>query len=160
MLRGIVSFSFLKSNWDVAPLALRLGLGINLFLKHGWEKIAYFNVMAPNFFDPLGMGHYTTFLMAFFSDVICSILFILGAGTRWWCMYCFGLIMGAWALRHHFLYWGLPPGVPGDHLKGDHGELIMFFFTVLIVLFIDGPGKYSINAWLMRSDSRVSPASV
>ena len=112
MLRRLVSFSFLRSNLDLALLVLRVGTGINLFLKHGWEKVIYYNLMAPHFFDPFNMGHYTTFNMAFFSDVICSLLILIGFGTRWCCMYCFFLIFGAWDLKHNFLYFNSPPNAP------------------------------------------------
>jgi putative oxidoreductase len=153
MLRRFVSFSFLRTNFDVALLVLRIGIGINIFLKHGWEKIIYYNFMGANFFDPLHIGHYTTFNMAFFSDAICSLLILVGFGTRWCCAYCFFLIFGAWDLRHHFLYFNPPPGAP-DHLAGSHGELIVVLLVALLVMFISGPGRYSIDARLMRGEKK------
>ena len=154
MLRRFLCLSNLRTDYDVALLVLRIGIGINLFLKHGWEKIVYFNVMAPHFFDPFGIGHYTTFMMAFTTDVIFSVFIMFGLFTRWCSVAYFALMFGAWWLRHHFLYWGLPPGVPGDHLMGDHGELIMVYFVAMITFMIAGAGRYSIDAWLARNDSK------
>jgi putative oxidoreductase len=150
MLRRLFSLDYIKVDRELALLVLRIGIGLDLFLKHGWEKIVYFNVMAPHFFDPLGIGHYTTFMMAFFSDVICSVLIMFGVATRWCSVYYFGLMFGAWWLRHNFLYWNPAPGQP-NHLAGSHGELITVYLLVMIVLFIAGAGRYSVDALVMRS---------
>lgn len=149
MLRRLFSLSFLKPDFDLALLLLRAGTGANLFLKHGWEKIVYFRMMGHNFFDPLGIGHYTTFLMAFTTDVIFSVLIALGVATRWCCAFYFGLVFGAWWLRHHFLYWNPAPGAP-NHLAGSHGELVVVYLLLFIVMFVAGPGRYSVDAMLSR----------
>ena len=151
MLRRLLTFSFLRSNYDVALLVLRVGTGINIFVKHGWEKIIYYHFFGSVFMDPLGIGHFTTFNLAFLSDAVFSLLIAIGLGTRWCCAYCFFLIFGAWDLRHHFLYFNPPPGA-ADHLAGSHGELIVMLLIVLVATFISGPGKYSVDGWLMRGN--------
>ena len=157
MIRRLVTLSFLQTNLDIALLILRVGFGINLFVKHGFEKIVYFNMMASNWMDPLGIGSYATFLIAFLSDAVFSLLIMLGIGTRWCCLYCFCLIFGAWDLRHHFLYFNPPPGSP-NHLAGSHGELIVVMELVLLLFIFAGPGRFSLDAWLMRGDKNPANA--
>ena len=45
---------------------------------------------------PIGIGSHF-FFIAFVSDFICSILLVLGFGTRWAAAYCFANIFVAWA---------------------------------------------------------------
>lgn len=146
MFRRLLSFNFFDSKFDIALLVLRIGMGINLFLRHGVEKIQGFSIPA-HFSNDIGIGETPTFLIAFFADAICSLLLVIGIGTRWIAIYYFCLISVAWGVRHHFMYWDLP----GKHLSGDHGELIICYLLFMILLFCTGAGKYSIDALLKRS---------
>lgn len=82
-----------------------------------------------------------TFFVAFFSDFVCSILLVLGLGTRWAALYCFGNIFIAWAFIPHFAFFAKGPGT-------DHGELMVLYlgslFTLLIAARLSLPGPPSL----------------
>lgn len=63
-------------------LMLRVGLGSMMAFGHGWGKLTGFAAMAANFPDPLGIGAKTGLALAVFAEFFCSILLILGVGTR------------------------------------------------------------------------------
>lgn len=51
-------------------------------LVHGIPKATGFAERAAGFPDPLGVGHEVSLVLAIFGEVVCSILMILGLGTR------------------------------------------------------------------------------
>lgn len=63
-------------------LVLRVASGLFMLLGHGWPKLAKFSELADKFPDPLGMGSQLSLIAALGAEVLCSILLILGLGTR------------------------------------------------------------------------------
>jgi len=149
MIGRLVNAKFAPSSSDTGLLLLRIGAGLVLFLRHGWEKVSRLTLINPNFPDPLHIGHNTTWVLAMLSDGICSLLIILGFGTRWLSLYCFFNIFVAWALVHHFTFFGKIPGA-------DHGELIALYLVAFAVLMAAGPGRYSVDAWLAEKQETAS----
>ena len=139
MIGRILNAKFVPKSTDAGLLLLRVGAGLILFLRHGWEKVSLLTLINPKFPDPLHIGHNTTWVLAMLSDGICSLLIILGVGTRWLSLYCFFNIFIAWALVHHFTFLGKSPGA-------DHGELIALYLIAFAALMVAGPGRYSIDA--------------
>jgi putative oxidoreductase len=145
MLSRILNAKFVPSSSDAALLVLRVGAGLILFLRHGWEKVSTLALTNPKFPDPLHIGHNTTWVLAMLSDGICSLLIILGVGTRWLSFYCFFNIFVAWSLVHHFTFLGKTPGA-------DHGELIALYLTSFAALMVGGSGRYSVDAMLAEKE--------
>ena len=65
-----------------AILMLRIALGVQMLLGHGWGKLMSFSDKAATFPDPLGVGHTTSMALAVFGEVVCMGLLIVGAFTR------------------------------------------------------------------------------
>ena len=63
-------------------LALRLFFGLTMLLHHGLDKLNTFNIKAPHFPDPLGVGHSTSLALTVFAEVIAAILLAIGLWTR------------------------------------------------------------------------------
>jgi putative oxidoreductase len=143
MLGRLLNAKFVPSNTDAGLLILRIGTGLILFLRHGWEKVSQWTLSNPHFPNPLHIGHSTSWVLAMTSDGICSLLIILGVGTRWLSLYCFVNIFVAWALVHHFPFFGKNPGA-------DHGELITLYLSALVALMVAGPGRYSVDAMVEK----------
>lgn len=141
MIGRILNAKFVPSSTDAGLLLLRIGAGLVLFLRHGWEKVSQLSLTNPHFPDPLHIGNNTTWVLAMLSDGICSLLIILGIGTRWLSLYCFFNIFIAWSLVHHFTFLGKTPGA-------DHGELIALYLAAFAALMAAGPGRYSVDAKL------------
>jgi putative oxidoreductase len=122
-----------KVDWGL--LCLRIWFGLSLFLKHGWEKPTNFAQMAAHFPDPLHLGPVTSLVIALISDAICSILVLLGLGTRWAALYIICNVFVAWSFVHHFQFFG----------RGAPGEVIGLYIAGFLALAIMGPGRFSLD---------------
>jgi putative oxidoreductase len=143
MLGRLLNAKFVPTNTDLGLMLLRVGTGLILFMRHGWEKVSTLSLTNPHFPSVLGLGHNGTWMMAMLSDGILSLLLIVGLGTRWIALYSFLEIFIAWAFVHHFTFLGKSAGA-------DHGELIALYLSALLALMITGAGRYSLDAVLAR----------
>ena len=135
---------FFPARADVGLLVLRVWIGATLFLRHGWEKRPrQWQHFVTNFPDPVGIGSYASFVVAFAGDFLCALLLVVGLGTRWVALFCFANIFVAWALVHHFKLFGKDPG-------SDHGELILLYLGALLTIVIAGGGRAAIDSWMLR----------
>ena len=126
-----------NSMQDFGLLVLRLIVPTSLFLRHGLEKIQHFHAMSAHFPNPIHIGSVPSFIFAMIADSICMPLLIVGLFTRWAALWELINLSVAWALVHHFQFFG--------H-NGDHGELVVIYIGVMFTLFLTGPGRYSIDA--------------
>ncbi len=145
MLKRFIRLDFIPSSNDLGLLVLRLMVPIPLFLKHGTEKLFRFHAMAAHFPDPLHIGAVTSLTIAMIADGICMPLLVIGLAARWAALWSFFNLLVAWVFVHHFLLFG-----PGS----DHGELIVAYMAAMLILFLAGPGKYSIDGYLASSPRR------
>ena len=67
---------------SIGLLVLRTCIGISLFLKHGLEKLTGYSIMVQHFPDPIHIGAHASLAFALLSDGVCSLLVVLGLGTR------------------------------------------------------------------------------
>lgn len=132
--KNFLGASFLPASPALGLTLLRVATGATLFLHHGWGKRPshWFAYMAhfPSLFH---LGSPLTFLIAFFSDFVCSLLLILGLGTRWAAAFCFCNIFVVWAFLHHFAF------------LGAENEILVLYLAALLTLFLGGPGFLSID---------------
>lgn len=115
---------------------MRAWFGFSLFLKHGWEKPTNFAQMSQHFPNPLHVGPVPSLIFALASDAICSILVLLGLGTRWAALLVFVNISVAWALVHHFQFFGR---------GADHGEAIVLYLGGFLAIALMGPCRLSLD---------------
>jgi putative oxidoreductase len=144
MLSRFLNAKFVPTNTDAGLLLLRIGTGLILFMRHGWEKVSTLSLTNPHFPSVLGLGHNGTWIMAMLSDGVFSLLLVLGLGTRWIALYSFLEIFMAWAFVHHFIFLGKTPGA-------DHGELIALYLSAFLALMVTGAGRYSVDATLAKA---------
>jgi len=74
------------------------------------------------FQTPLASDRHASFLVAFFFRFCRRPLLIIGLGTRWAALYCFGNIFVAWAFVHHFAFLGKGPAQ-------EHGEVMALYLA-------------------------------
>jgi len=122
--------------FDWGLLCLRVWFGMSLFLKHGWEKPTNFERMSQHFPNPLHIGPVPSLIFALISDAICSVLVVLGLGTRWAALLVFINIFVAWSFVHHFQFFGR---------GADHGEAVVLYLGAFLALAIMGPGRLSLD---------------
>lgn len=125
-----------SSNQDLGLLALRLIVPTSLFLKHGLEKFQHFQAMSAHFPNPLHIGPVPSLIFALIADGICMPLLALGVLGRPAALWELINLFVAWAFIHHFQFFGR---------GSDHGELVFAYMSVMLTLFIAGPGKYSLG---------------
>ena len=74
--------SYLPQHLNIVLLITRIAVG-SFMLTHGIPKLMkFFSTGDITFSDPLGVGTIPSLMMAIFAEVFCSILVILGLGTR------------------------------------------------------------------------------
>lgn len=125
---------------DIGILIFRLGISA-LMLTHGYPKLVrFFGSEEITFGDPLGLGQVTSFFLAVFAEFVCSILVILGLGTR---LAVIPLIitMAVAALIVH----------SDDPFMRQ--ELPLLYLTGYILLFFTGSGKFSLD-WYFLSGKK------
>lgn len=135
-MKKLITFGLLPASADRGLLVLRVVAGLSLFLKHGTEKLLGFAQMSAHFPNLLHLGIFGL-VFATLSDGICSLLIVVGLATRWASLVCFINIFAAWALVHHFLFFGR---------GSDHGELVVLYLAAFLTIFIAGPGRLSLDA--------------
>jgi putative oxidoreductase len=131
-MNSFVRLSFVPHHYCFALFLLRVWVGFSLFLKHGLEKITGFQQMAAHFPDPLHIGAKWSLAFALFSDAICSLLLILGLGTRWVALFIAINIGVAFVFVHHMQFFG-------EH----NGELAWVYLGAMLTLVIAGGGSFS-----------------
>ena len=116
-------------------LTLRLFFGF-LFLMHGIDKLANFEVLSYSFPDPLGMGSHLSLVLVILAEVFCALTFIGGFLFR------FSLLPMLFAMFVAFFY------AHGGSIAD--GELAFIYLGVFLLLLVTGPGRYSADYLIYR----------
>jgi len=117
--------------YNLTLLIARLGFG-GMMLTHGWPKFVNYQERSSTFSDPLGLGNELSMAMAIFSELICAALLMLGFASRlvliplMFTMFVAGFIV---------------------HMDDPFSrkELALVYLVAFFVLFVTGPGKYSMD---------------
>ncbi len=127
-----ISNYFTGKGIDIGLLFLRLAVGLLMIGAHGLKKLLNFAALMDTFPDPLGMGSFFSLSAAVFSEVICSILIILGIKTRWFALPSFITMLVAALIVH-------------AHDPFNVKEKAMLFGLIYFVLMFTGGGRYSVR---------------
>lgn len=129
---------------SVGLLLLRVAFGC-FMLVHGIQKAMGFSEMSETFPDPMGVGNQLSLMMAVGAEIGCSILLIVGLGTRLAVVpLAFTMIVALFVI-HSDDPWNVK-------------ELAAVFLTVYAVIFITGPGSFSLDAALLSRGAVPSEA--
>ena len=116
-------------------LALRIVFGL-LLIRHGIEKFANYTDLCFTFPDPIGYGKDLALISVIFAELCCGLAFILGILYRL-CMIPIIIVMGT-----AFFY------IHGGNIA--EGELALSYLILFILMYIAGPGRYSVDAIINR----------
>lgn len=126
---------------DLGLLVFRIFISA-LMLSHGLPKLLRFFGAEPIIFaDPVGVGQITSFTFAVFAEFICSVLIIIGLGTRLATIPLM-IVMATAAFVVH-----VPDGF-------GRMELPMLYLSGYILLTFTGSGKYSLDHYFLKNKSR------
>ena len=111
-------------------LVVRVFFGV-LFFTHGLEKMMNFQQLSDSYPSVLGFGSYMTLMVTIFCEFCCSLFLISGLLTR---VMTLPMIV-AMGVAFFDVHDAMIP----------EGELALIYMTVFIILFLTGPGRYSMD---------------
>jgi putative oxidoreductase len=139
-MKAVFKTSINASYLDAALLIARVGLTL-LMLTHGLPKLAQFFSDQPiQFGDPIGIGVAASLVLTVFAEVFCSILLLIGFGTRLAVIPLVVTMVVAFFIVHA----ADPIGVK---------ELSMVYLLFYLVLGVTGSGKYSVDYLISRKQA-------
>lgn len=122
---------------DLAILLFRIGVSA-LMLPHGYSKLMqFFSGDEIQFADPIGIGATGSLALAVFSEFICSVLIILGLGTRLAAIPLVITMLVAVFIVH-----------AADGMS--HQELPLLYLFSYVLLMLTGSGKYSLDHYFLK----------
>lgn len=140
-MKRALKFLFPGSPSETFPslliLFLRIAFGL-LFFSHGIAKMSEFDILITSFPDPLGVGKTLSLSLVIFAEVFCSVAFIAGALFR----LCLIPMIFTMAMAFFVIHGNEPFAVK---------ETAMMYLLLFILLFVTGPGKYSVDAMIRRA---------
>ena len=131
LLFGMPQSSSVRS---VLLLLVRIIFGL-MFLSHGIGKWSAFSDSPNTFPDPLHIGGALSFWLALFAEVVCTFGFMLGALYRLCLIPMIFTMLVAVLVVHS-----------GDPFATK--ELALMYLTIFVLMFISGPGIFSVDAVL------------
>jgi putative oxidoreductase len=129
---------------DAGLLWMRLMLGGFMLVFHGWGKLANFSERSAKFGDPLGVGSEVSLALAVSAEVFCSLLVMAGAATRF-------------AVVPLLITMGVAAGIVHADDPWQKQEFALLYLIPFFALFLTGPGKFSVDAWLHNRSSKNPP---
>ena len=108
-----------------------------MFLSHGIAKQHTYSEIPDTFPDPIGLGSTLSLWLVLFAEILCSIGFVLGALFR----LCLIPMIFTMCIAVFVVHAGDPLDVK---------ELSLMYLAIFALLFITGPGRFSIDGILKR----------
>lgn len=134
-MNSIINTKFKTSQVDVALLVIRFGVAA-LMLTHGIPKLQMlFAGGEIQFPGIMGLSPVISLSLAVFAEVLCSILILIGLGTRWATIPLIITILVAVFVFH----------LNDPFSNQELGLLYLFLYLPLLLL---GSGKYSVDQLL------------
>ncbi len=136
-MKLLFTTKYYKTTLDIWLLVLRVSIGV-LMLTHALPKLnLLFSGNEIVFLDPLGLGPVTSLILVVFAEFFCSILLIVGFGTR---LSTIPLIFTMFIAVFVF--------------HKDHGfsakELGLVYMLVYINILILGAGRFSVDKLISK----------
>ncbi|MDD3033178.1 MAG: DoxX family protein [Bacteroidales bacterium] len=131
----------LKENAQSATLLVfRVAFAILLML-HGWQKIQNYSMLSSVFPDPIGLGSQISLTLAISAEFVAGLFVIAGFLTR------LALIPMAFTMAVAFF---VTHAADPFQVK----ELAFVYMVALVILFIAGPGRFSVDNLLFKPSSQ------
>jgi putative oxidoreductase len=140
-MKKLFSVSYNAGLANIWLLVYRIAASAFL-LTHGYPKfIKLISGSTIQFADPFGVGAYPSFVMAVFAEFVCTILIILGLGTR---------------LASIFVVITMAVAVFYAHAADPFGkkEMALLYLITFLTILVLGPGKYSLDQLIAGSSSK------
>lgn len=117
-------------------LLLRICSGGIMAIQHGLPKLLkLYHGQYESFPDPLGVGPLTSILLAVLGEFFCGLLIVVGFKTRLSLIPAIATMFVAIVIVH--------AGDPFSKI-----EMALLYLIMYVVLFMTGPGYYSLDQYL------------
>lgn len=123
-------------------LAVRIFFGV-LFFIHGVDKMVNFNELMVGFPSVLALGSYMSLMLAIFCEFCCSLFLIAGLMER--------LVLIPMIVSMAVAFFDVHDGFLPE------GELALIYMVVFFILFLVGPGRFSLDYLIDRRVKRNKP---
>ena len=120
---------------SILLLLIRLAFG-GLFFMHGLDKMTNFNELSYTFPSVMGLGSYTTLMVAIFCEFACSLFLMAGCVTR--------IILIPMIISMAVAFFDVHDAMMPE------GELALIYLIVFFGLFLTGPGRFSVDFLIDR----------
>ena len=122
--------SFRGKGVSLLIFVVRVFFGV-LFFTHGLDKMMNFNSIVDNYPSVLGFGSYMTLMVSVICELGCSLFLIAGLLVR--------IITIPMIISMGVAFFDVHDAMMPE------GELALIYFIIFILLFLVGPGRYSID---------------
>jgi len=122
---------------SIAMLVLRLVSGLTMAFSHGLGKMENYSKAVDSFPDPFGLGSQLSVILAIFAELFCGVLIAVGFATRFTVIPLIITMATAFFIIH------------GGDAFGDK-EMSFIYLAMYLVIFIIGPGKYSVDKLISK----------
>lgn len=137
-MRKLFNTNFNNEGVHFMLLITRIAIAA-FMLTHGLQKLPWLLAGGEiQFADPIGLGQTASLVLTVFAEVVCSVLVLLGLGTRFAVIPLIILMIVAALIIH----------APDAFEKK---ELAFHYLLTYLFLLVAGPGKYSIDHLISRS---------
>lgn len=120
-----------SKGFSLLLLCLRIFFGL-ILMTHGLDKLYNYTSLNFSFPDPMGMGSQISLLFAIFAELVCSVAFIFGVLYRLTMLPIIAVMAVAFLHIHN--------------ASITQGELAFVYLMMLVMMYITGPGQYSVDA--------------
>lgn len=124
-----------RKSASILILCLRIFFGI-LFFTHGVDKMINFNELSYTYPSVFGFGSYMTLMLAIFCEFCCSLFLIAGLIVR--------IIVVPMIISMAVAFFDIHDAMFPE------GELALIYLIMFTVLFITGPGRYSLDSLIFN----------
>lgn len=130
----MIKFLFSSKSFalDFALFVLRVSSG-GMMMTHGWNKLMNFQDKSVSWPDPLHVGHSISLSMTIFAELFCAGLLVVGLFSRVALVPLLFLMIVAVFVIH------------GGDSFGEKEHAVLFLVPYA-VLFLSGPGLYSLDS--------------
>ena len=122
--------SFRGKGVSLLIFVVRLFFGV-LFFTHGLDKMMNFNSIVVNYPSVLGFGSYMTLMVSIICEFGCSLFLIAGLLVR--------IITIPMIISMGVAFFDVHDAMMPE------GEQALIYFVIFILLFLVGPGRYSVD---------------